>query len=678
MADSEEDEIPVWSWRALGALVAALLLWAVVDTAQSLLPELDGRDFELRSAAVELAASQYAGSLAPRPGVVDLATYQAFTPKGAVQEGTLEIRATVPEGAQLLVHLGADLSQAGPTAPQGPGDGQRGPAGPPKGSAQGGPGGAGDPEGSGLPGQERGAVRLRVDRSSRMAVGVEGLRCTGEGVPSKDVALKAVFSPSTLQVFGGGTLWLDCVGTVPSGRVVIGSGVQRIHLHGLTLSTPEGTRSWTFSAGPWRWLAGLVGAGLGAWLLSTRGRVLWGVPILAYPLLAVWDGGPWLESLRLLSTPEAIAPWLLLAPWMLLGVGWQLARAPWPVALGLGAAPALVLGLVGLSQGQGLGWGLMGLGLLPLVGVIWVNRHPVQRRPIWSYLGLGLCLVLAEAGAQLSPSADGWVRTTGWDRAAQEFAELMEIQRYRSYPSEGFPVRPPEPSGRARVVAIGSSSTGGAYQMDNLQLFWPARLEERLPSNWEVVNQGVGGWNTLHMALYAEGQMARLRPDVVALYVGHNDVLTQASVPHSQLYAQYRPPSAGVAAVSAFLHKARLFNGFKFLLLSGLGGGDAVAVPVSDARQNLQRIIAASKAEGAKVLLLTEGLNPDPAPMVAYDALLQELAQDPDVRHLNAAGKLYETQDPTLFLDDCHLSMDGHGQLAAWVDAELRAAGWVP
>lgn len=648
------------------------------------MPELDGRDFELRSAAVELAASQYAGALAPRPGVVDLATYQAFTPKGALSSGTLEIQATVPEGAQLLVHLGADLRQAGPTAPQGPGDAPAGPMGPPDGGK--GPRGAGGPlaapgappDGAGLPGQERGAVRLRVDRSRRMSVGVEGLRCSGQGTPDEQVSLKAVFTPQSLQVFGDGTLWLDCVGTVPSGRVVIGSGVQRIHLHGLSLDTSEGLRSWTFSPGPWRWLAGLLGAALGAWLLGTRERVLWGMPVLAYPLLAAWDSGPWLESLRLLSTPEAMAPWLILAPFMLLGLGWQAARLRLSVAMGLGALPGVGFGILGLALGQGVSWAVMGLCALPLMGVLWANRNPVQRRPLWSYLGLALALVLAEGGAQNNGRMDGWVRTTGWDRAAQEFSELLEIQRYRSYPSEGFPVQPPEPSGRRRVVAIGSSSTGGAYQMDNLRLFWPARLEERLPGDWEVVNQGVGGWNTLHMALYAEGQMARLEPDVVAVYVGHNDVLTPASVPHSQLYAQYRPPSPAVAAVSGVLHKARLFNGFKFLLLSGLGGGDAVAVPVSDARQNLTRIIGAAKEQGAKVLLLTEGLNPDPSPMAAYNDLMVELAGDPEVRHLDTAGLLYETGDPTLFLDDCHLSVDGHRQVAAWVDAELRAAGWVP
>ena len=254
-----------------------------------------------------------------------------------------------------------------------------------------------------------------------------------------------------------------------------------------------------------------------------------------------------------------------------------------------------------------------------VAGLTWVNRNPVSRRPLWSYGALGMCILLGESGARMHVGLQSWVRSAGWDRAATEFEELLELQQYRRYPSEGFPVRPPERvATRKRIVALGSSSTGGAYQMDNLDLFWPNRLEQRLPQGWEVVNQGVGGWNTLHMTLYAEGQMARLAPDIVVLYVGHNDVLTPASVPHSQLYAQYRPPSPAVAKISEVLHSSRLFNGFKFAVLSVFSQGGAVAVPVADARQNLERIVAASQEQGARVLLVTEGLNPDPAPMRAY------------------------------------------------------------
>jgi hypothetical protein len=133
-----------------------------------------------------------------------------------------------------------------------------------------------------------------------------------------------------------------------------------------------------------------------------------------------------------------------------------------------------------------------------------------------------------------------------------------------------------------------------------------------------------------------------------------------------------------VAKISELLHSSRLFNGFKFSVLSVFSQGDAVAVPVADARKNLERIVVASQEQGARVLLVTEGLNPDPAPMRAYNQMLSELAAETGSVHLDGASLLYESGDPTLFLDDCHLSVNGHWWLADAVDQALRREAWVP
>ena len=678
--------------------MGACLLWAAADTVQSLGPELPEQAFELREASVQLAASQYAGDLAPRPGVVDLATFQAFSPlePAAPVSGALRVRATVPAGGQLLLSLGGRLDRAGPQAPQGRGPspemGRVGPAGPPgpparlsgggnQGNQGAAPGVAQPGRSPQLPGQVTGAVTLRVDRSSRMGLSVSGMDCTGQAEPGRELDLRVVFDPQSLSVWSGSERWLSCQGQVPAGRVVVGSGVQRIQVHQFGVSWAEQSRDWSFSPGPWRWLGAALGGLFGGLVLSSRARVVWGLPALAYPVLSIWDGGPWLEALRLLSTPQALAPWLILGPLLLFGLYLTLAkRLPWWAMAIAGAVPALLVLMAGLISPAGLAGRVLLAGVaLPLAGLTWVNRNPVSRRPLWSYGALGMCILLGESGARMHVGLQSWVRSAGWDRAATEFEELLELQQYRRYPSEGFPVRPPERvATRKRIVALGSSSTGGAYQMDNLDLFWPNRLEQRLPQGWEVVNQGVGGWNTLHMTLYAEGQMARLAPDIVVLYVGHNDVLTPASVPHSQLYAQYRPPSPAVAKISEVLHSSRLFNGFKFAVLSVFSQGGAVAVPVADARQNLERIVAASQEQGARVLLVTEGLNPDPAPMRAYNQMLSELAAETGSVHLDGASLLYESGDPTLFLDDCHLSVNGHWWLADALEQTLREAAWIP
>ena len=51
-------------------------------------------------------------------------------------------------------------------------------------------------------------------------------------------------------------------------------------------------------------------------------------------------------------------------------------------------------------------------------------------------------------------------------------------------------------AGSARIVAMGGSSTGGAWQNDKLDQFWPAELERSVGGAVQVVNLGVGGWTT--------------------------------------------------------------------------------------------------------------------------------------------------------------------------------------
>jgi hypothetical protein len=63
--------------------------------------------------------------------------------------------------------------------------------------------------------------------------------------------------------------------------------------------------------------------------------------------------------------------------------------------------------------------------------------------------------------------------------------------------------------------------------------------------------------------------------------------------------------------------------------------------------------------------------------MAAYGQMMQRLAEDRGGLYLDAATRLWETGDPDLFLDDCHLSQEGHRRLAGWIGESLGAAGWL-
>ena len=101
----------------------------------------------------------------------------------------------------------------------------------------------------------------------------------------------------------------------------------------------------------------------------------------------------------------------------------------------------------------------------------------------------------------------------GWARQTNVDFEVFEAGQHATYPG-GYPVaipKPPFTSGRS----MGGSTTGGAFQNDNLRDFYPALMRKHLGKDWEVLNR-VGGWTTWHIEPTSskQGQL-RQRADVV-------------------------------------------------------------------------------------------------------------------------------------------------------------------
>lgn len=319
-----------------------------------------------------------------------------------------------------------------------------------------------------------------------------------------------------------------------------------------------------------------------------------------------------------------------------------------------------------------------------LTALIWANANAARVR--WLnlasllFLGLGLCGV--ELTLRNTPLGQAWSGGSrlqpddiyGWVPTANAGFQAMQEGTPSQYPSSGNPVAVAPEDGRPRLVAMGGSTTGGAFQNDDLSQFYPARLDELLGGRVQVLNQGVGGWTTWHIRRYLERNLAALHPDVLTLYVGHNDVLTPVPAPYSQLYAAWSRPSALRDALSV-LERLRLFQGFRYLVVSFRSPGHRVAVPLEEARENLEAIVKMATDAGAGVLLASEGLAPDPGPLLPYDQMMEELAADHGgVVYVDAASALHAADDGTLFLDDCHLSDRGHRLVAGLLrDALLRA-----
>lgn len=697
-------------WRILGALAGLSLGEGLWWATASALPEADLDRWVLRRSSVPLETAELNGPLLATPTTLDLAFYRGASPRDLrFHDGEVEVQARVDEGGQLRVRLGAATLSAGPQAPN-PGAGPpqggapaHGPAGPaaagqpsPLGAA--GPAPAGPMSAGGVvlePGRwdmQRG-VSVLIDRARGVVSGT-GLVCDPAAAPGPAVHLTLRARGGVVEVLEDGAPLTRCTGRWDVGDVVVSSGVRRVQVQRVAVRPADGPAfEDDFHGGLRGWAARgaalALGLAVGAARLGRRGLALAALPLLLIPALERQDMRAWMDQLRLLQVDEGYGP-LLFAGLPAAAAVLAVASAALPLgrALALGALP-LALAAAVIALGEGLaapfGWVLL-VGLGPLwAALCWVNTHPVARRPAWSYALLGGLLVQAELGARQSSLDNSWASTQGWERAREEFQELLEIRQHRSYPHSGFPVAPPPPDpSRRRIVALGGSSTGGAFQMDDLRLFWPTRLEEAIAQAgstqpWEVVNQGVGGWNSLHVRLYVESQLDRLDADILALYLGHNDILTLTPAPYKELYSRYQQEGrgGGARAVSEALSRSRLYFGFRFGVLALRDRGGALAVPIEHARENLQAILDLARERDMRVLLMTEGLNPDPLPMQPYADMQAELAAKNGAIFINAAKLLYESGDPELFLDDCHLSVDGHRRLAAWALEALRGAGWI-
>lgn len=273
----------------------------------------------------------------------------------------------------------------------------------------------------------------------------------------------------------------------------------------------------------------------------------------------------------------------------------------------------------------------------------------------------------------------------GWVRASNEFDYILNVQEHTDYPMERFPVAFDRGGGGQglRVVCLGGSSTGGAYQMDDLEQFYPAvlgRVFDELASDAgvRVINQGVGGWNSFHCLLYLREFIDELDPDLITLYLGNNDIKTKGPWTYREYWENYRSRSASVSALQGLLNRSRMYVGFKSVLLMATGSPREVsAVPTPDAVANYAEIMDMAQERDARVLLMSEAILPLPEDIDDYYAAMRELAEERDEFYVDVASAFQARSHEDLFLDSNHLSAFGHQVLAEIMGEFMVAEGLV-
>lgn len=94
-----------------------------------------------------------------------------------------------------------------------------------------------------------------------------------------------------------------------------------------------------------------------------------------------------------------------------------------------------------------------------------------------------------------------------------------------------------------RIVALGESSTYDTA-ISNPNNTWPARLDYYLnadaqPKRWEVINAGVSGFDSTNILLWFYFKVIDLKPDMVIVNLGANDIHDRALADSKEYCADY-------------------------------------------------------------------------------------------------------------------------------------------
>jgi len=233
-----------------------------------------------------------------------------------------------------------------------------------------------------------------------------------------------------------------------------------------------------------------------------------------------------------------------------------------------------------------------------------------------------------------------------------------------------------EPAERVvRVAWAGGSSTGGAFQFkNNASQFFPAQVHQSLcdalPAGARLwtSNFGDGGRDTFTIAHTVDQMLGEPTADLLVLYIGVNDVLTDSGgTPRREraAWSERFGPLSGLVGVS------RALTGVGLILrpprvASSEADTFVPEVPLPHAEDNL-RAIAAATSGSTRVLLMPEVLRTEvDGTLTDYTRMLHRVAADHDHVQVVEPGVLLAGEDrAVLMADRNHFSRVGSERMGA-------------
>ena len=148
------------------------------------------------------------------------------------------------------------------------------------------------------------------------------------------------------------------------------------------------------------------------------------------------------------------------------------------------------------------------------------------------------------------------------------YVSLDGLNRHNSWGFRGDEIVMPKPAGVYRIVTIGGSTTYTEDVKDWTKDFarqLERELNERFQRTIEVINAGLGGWNSWESLINLNFNVVQLNPDMIIIYHGTNDVHTRLVNP-----AQYASDNSGRRTQWKKFDIPIMFQSTLFRLVTGL------------------------------------------------------------------------------------------------------------
>ncbi|MDP8224655.1 MAG: GDSL-type esterase/lipase family protein [Candidatus Lernaella stagnicola] len=248
---------------------------------------------------------------------------------------------------------------------------------------------------------------------------------------------------------------------------------------------------------------------------------------------------------------------------------------------------------------------------------------------------------------------------------------------------ESWPIA--KPPGERRVLCLGSSSTYGAGL--SAEQAYPARLEARLGTGFQVGNAGWGGYNSFQLSIYLRQVLLRTQPDFLVFYYGGNEQFGADTIAYwryatgllegfegtpdeAEMALRYGTTNRAAIAVIDRLHRSRLYIHLRDAVV---GARRARFEPSEadrlDSAVVLQKIVDAAESAGARVILIPEVEVGRGLVNRAYDRLMFDAAMDSQAVYFYIPEGIRE---PENFIDTVHFNQKGADRLAELVAPLVR------